>query len=742
MLKILLVCNGFVFMALIPLLTAALPQATQESIAGALAAGQYQDAKDQALSLSTAVGLTGTDAPELISIANVYADAGLRDQASALLMRAAELIDAPNSERDRQALLDIGDSLQALNLRSQAATVVTRGIKIMGKDASDALNAQGFVALGDLAFETGDESGALIAYNNAELAMDDLMGEAIIDLKVRQIKLFSRGNDGAGLAKVLADYQQLTASAEVDTGFAQRNLSVATSLLRTEKARWVPDAAALVDQAAKAYSDDGDVGLRSEVEHLRGLIASLSGDSNAALLRLRNSLADLGSDIAPGQAYRIYWQMAKLQTDQGDITSAIKNYERAIAKLEKIRGELLQGSTLVFKERVLPVYQGYIELLLQKAAEPGQGMVWLNKVQSTLEALNASEVLDYFDDNCVLPREVMSLASAQPGTAIVYPIILNARTAILVRTDAGIYQYNLPVTSDDLRDQILEFRATITNPKTTETQVVTQAGALYDMLLAPAAVVIEQPSIQTLVTVPSGYLRLLPLAALHNGDDFLVNRYELATTLGLQLTENSAGDQGRQAAFIGGVSDAVQGFTALPGVETELEGLGSALSTAPLLNQGFSVANVSNRLGSGREGIVHLATHGYFDGDHANSFLLAHDDKITLDRLQSTLGARRFSSSPVDLLVLSACETAKGDERAALGLAGVSLKAGARSTVASLWPIADEATAKLMKQFYESLQAGESKARSLQAAQKLLLSDPEWAHPNYWSPYLLIGNWQ
>jgi CHAT domain-containing protein len=113
-----------------------------------------------------------------------------------------------------------------------------------------------------------------------------------------------------------------------------------------------------------------------------------------------------------------------------------------------------------------------------------------------------------------------------------------------------------------------------------------------------------------------------------------------------------------------------------------------------------------------------------------------------LDRLQSTLGARRFSSSPVDLLVLSACETAKGDERAALGLAGVSLKAGARSTVASLWPIADEATAKLMKQFYESLQAGESKARSLQAAQKLLLSDPEWAHPNYWSPYLLIGNWQ
>jgi CHAT domain-containing protein len=136
-----------------------------------------------------------------------------------------------------------------------------------------------------------------------------------------------------------------------------------------------------------------------------------------------------------------------------------------------------------------------------------------------------------------------------------------------------------------------------------------------------------------------------------------------------------------------------------------------------------------------------LATHGFFDGDHANSFLLAHDDKITLDRLQSTVGARRFTGNPLDLLVLSACETAKGDERAALGLAGVSLKAGAKSTVASLWPIADAATAILMKRFYEELRGGASKASALQAAQGALLSDPEWAHPAYWSPYLLIGNW-
>ncbi|MDA0762583.1 MAG: CHAT domain-containing protein, partial [Proteobacteria bacterium] len=169
--------------------------------------------------------------------------------------------------------------------------------------------------------------------------------------------------------------------------------------------------------------------------------------------------------------------------------------------------------------------------------------------------------------------------------------------------------------------------------------------------------------------------------------------------------------------------------------------LSSALSTTPLLNARFSLASVSKRLGSGNDSIVHLATHGYFDGDHANSFLLAHDDKITLDRLQSTVGARRFTGNSLDLLVLSACETAKGNERAALGLAGVSLKAGAKSTVASLWPIADAATAILMTRFYEALRDGESKASALQTAQQALLADPEWSHPAYWSPYLLIGNW-
>jgi len=97
----------------------------------------------------------------------------------------------------------------------------------------------------------------------------------------------------------------------------------------------------------------------------------------------------------------------------------------------------------------------------------------------------------------------------------------------------------------------------------------------------------------------------------------------------------------------------------------------------------------------------------------------------------------------VELLTLSACQTAAGDDRAALGLAGVAVKAGARSVLATLWSVHDESAARLMGQFYSHLRndPGITKARALQLAQTALLRDPAFDHPCYWAPYLIIGNW-
>ena len=718
---------------------AGIPVGRINAINAQLAAGQYQAAEKAALVLLETQPLTTDDVSTLETLAGGFTAAGLRDQAGTLLSKAAELLDAPQTSSDRATLLRIGASLQALNLRSQAVGILTRGIRITGKDAADSLNAAGFQSLGDLAFETGDLEAADSAYTNSETALEANDLQARAALLVRQIKLAVASTDPAQTRDYYKAYQGLLLQLPGDTSLARMNLNVAASLMASGESTWAPDITLLIEQSAMIGAADAQ--LMSEVEQMRGQVAALSGQPDAALKMLRRALAGLGADATPAQTYRLYWQIGKLQAQAGEIDAALTNYERAIANLDRIRGELLQGSTLVFTERVLPVYQGYIELLLEKAEVPGQESKWLGQVQETLEGLNAAEILDYFDDNCVLPRDVMSLSNTAAGTAVLYPITLGTRPVLLVRTANGIFRFDLAVDNDELKSMALAFREAITNPKTSLSAYQAQASALFTALLGPAQSLIERSSITTLVTVPSAYLRLVPMAALHDGEDFLVNRYQLATTLGLQLTENASVDNVNSSAFIGGVSDAVQGFVSLPGVETELAELKGALSATPLLNRNFSVANVSNRLSSGNDSIVHLATHGYFDGDHANSFLLAHDDKITLDRLQSTVGARRFTGNPLDLLVLSACETAKGDERAALGLAGVSLKAGARSTVASLWPIADAATAMLMKRFYEELRSGKSKAAALQSAQQMLLSDPEWAHPNYWSPYLLIGNW-
>jgi CHAT domain-containing protein len=139
---------------------------------------------------------------------------------------------------------------------------------------------------------------------------------------------------------------------------------------------------------------------------------------------------------------------------------------------------------------------------------------------------------------------------------------------------------------------------------------------------------------------------------------------------------------------------------------------------------------------------VHVATHGQFDSDHTRSFLLTYDEKLTMDELRETIGARQFSDEPVELLVLSACETAAGDDRAALGLAGVALQAGARTAVATLWFINDESTADMVSEFYRQLDSSDlSKAEALRAAQLSLLEQPRYRHPSYWAPFLLIGNW-
>ena len=161
------------------------------------------------------------------------------------------------------------------------------------------------------------------------------------------------------------------------------------------------------------------------------------------------------------------------------------------------------------------------------------------------------------------------------------------------------------------------------------------------------------------------------------------------------------------------------------------------------MNGEFVKARVTEKFSGEPFTIVHIASHGHIDADVRKSFVLTHSDKLTLDDLERLIRPGQLADKPLELLTLSACQTAAGDDRAALGLGGVAVKAGARAAFATLWCVNDKASAELVADFYTNLNApgGTTKALALQAAQRRLLTDPRYVHPCYWAPYLIIGNW-
>ncbi|MGL5075306.1 MAG: CHAT domain-containing protein, partial [Waterburya sp.] len=248
---------------------------------------------------------------------------------------------------------------------------------------------------------------------------------------------------------------------------------------------------------------------------------------------------------------------------------------------------------------------------------------------------------------------------------------------------------------------------------------------------------------KTLVFILDGVMRGIPVAALHDGKQYLVEKYNLALTPGLQLLTSRSLTPQTIKTITGGVSKARQGFESLPNVETEISEIAALVPSETLLNQNFTRDNLRSQVTTLPYPIVHLATHGQFSSRAEDTFLLTWNDRINVKNLDRLLQDRDIAEdTPIELLILSACQTATGDKQAALGLAGIAVRSGARTTIATLWSIQDDSTAQLMTKFYQALKTpGISKAEALRQAQLKLLRSPKYQHPFYWSAFVLVGNW-
>ena len=501
-------------------------------------------------------------------------------------------------------------------------------------------------------------------------------------------------------------------------------------------------------EASTVAEQIGDTRTRSYADGYLGHLYETEHRNDEALQLTRRAVFSAQSASAPESLYRWQWQLGRLLAATGKLDDAITAYSQATGTLRPIRIEVasaLSTSSLSGEESVRSLFFELADLLLQRAALTSDSKAadnYLRSARDVIETYKAAELRDYFRDQCVdaLQAKLTKLDTVSPTTAVVYPIVFPDRTELLVSLPTGLMRFSVPITAPVLTKEVRAFRRAV--EKRTTLEYVPHAQQLYDWLIHPFESELIQQKIDTLVLVPDGVLRTIPFSALHDGTSFLIQKYALAMTPGLYLTDPRPLDREKIKFLFGGLTKSVQGFPPLPYVAEEVDAIQSLYHGDQLLNQEFRTPALEQELRDSRYGILHIATHGKFSTDANDSFLLTFDGKLTMTTLDRLIGLFRFRQDPLELLTLSACQTAIGDDRAALGLAGVAIKAGARSALATLWFINDEASATLISEFYRQLRdPSVSKAVAIQRAQIKLLGDRVYDHPAYWSPFLLLNNW-
>ncbi|MBF0615142.1 MAG: CHAT domain-containing protein [Magnetococcales bacterium] len=442
-------------------------------------------------------------------------------------------------------------------------------------------------------------------------------------------------------------------------------------------------------------------------------------------------------------------QLGRLARAEGRRDEAMQHFRAAMTTLNDLRKEMYRGArddAEQFQDHVAPVYYQLVDLLLQQAATLPEGeahTALLREVRQIMEQLKTSELQNLFQDECVtaLKHQGADMDHLEKGTAIYYPILLPDRLEILLTISGKVRQITVPVKSVQVTDTVREFREQLENLEGDD--YLQLAQRLHRWLIAPVATVLNAEHVKTLVIVPDGMLRIMPFSALHDGKQFLAESIAVAITPSLRLTDARALPRQKDQMFISALSKGGEGFSALPNVVKEVKNIQQIYKeNFILMDQDFTVANAEKTMEDKPFSVVHIASHGQFDRDPHNTFLLTYDGRMNMNNLEAMISRGRMRDQPVELLTLSACQTAVGDDRAALGLAGVAVKAGARSALASLWSIDDEAAALLVSDFYGQMQkANISKAEALRKAQVSLIAGKRLNHPGFWSAFIMIGNW-
>ena len=511
-----------------------------------------------------------------------------------------------------------------------------------------------------------------------------------------------------------------------------------------------PELGPVVDAIREAQPDSPDAASFAAALDARRALAA--GDRARARSLMEQALLLESQRVLPSRLPE--WRLLLAEIDPAHREAHVL---AAYDALEAIRPLLPRFDPLTeettFALHMRRVFQSAVDVQLA-SAQGAQELIRVRGAQQIVEAYRQAELQSVFGSECIPQRNPLKPETLAAGEVLLYPILLPDRLELLYvagGADGATFRRLPPNRTVDRQAISRLVEAAVLSLNGGEDDNWRPAARqLYDLLIKPIEGELKPGSL--LAVVPDGALRGLPFAVLLDADNrYLIQkaRVSIAPSLAYSQPGSNAESQRQQL-----VAASLELEVDLPSGRFEkLTGTGAEARLAAVTDgkrierswviENFRKADLVQALTREQVDVLHLATHASFNGRSDRAFIVANGEVILLSELRQILSANRTRGDELDLLVLSACETAVGDDEASMGLAGAAVQAGAKSAIASLWPVNDVGTAELMKNFYELYRSGRSKSAALREAQlKLIDGGGANASPTIWAAFTLLGAWR
>ena len=665
-------------------------------------------------------------------------------------MVVAQLERNPEGDPSLQAiaLQRQGDLLRLMGDTEQAQQVLEAGLAIAQSAPSSAqvsqTQGQTLLSLGNTARAEGDEQAAIAFYKQA--AAQPLPLTSKVQLQLSQLQLLLRQEQWAEASQLSVQLQPQLAQLPPSHSTAYSQINLAESLLTLQqnskghKARkQQQNIRQLLATAAQQSQQRGDAKAQSYAMGVLGQLHEQDQQWKQAEKATAQAIALADTAQAAEILYQWHWQQGRIFKAQGLRELAIGETQQSVQLLKSLRQDLIAATSdnqFSFQENIEPIYRDLVELLLQQDAHDDVEQAHLSEALEVIDDLQVAELENFLKKPCGRAEQIDQI---DDQAAVVYPIILDDHLEVILHLpNQPLRHYSSSVTKAEFESTLRAYRYNLVIRS--QRRFYQPSQQLYKWLIQPMAKDLQNSEIDTLVFVPDSALNNVPMSALHDGNQFLLETYNIAVTPSLKLLGPAPLSTDSLSSLAAGLSQASHGFQPLEHVRNELASIKAIFpNSTTLLDEAFTTNNFQAQVANFSSPILHLASHGQFSSTAEETYILAWDKVMSLDTFDRIL---RQAPDGIDLLILSACETAQGDRRASLGLTGVAVEAGAKSTVATLWSVDDFASSEFMKQFYEQLALpGMTRSEALRNAQLALLEDPSHRHPIYWAPYVMVGNW-